>query len=194
MNTTTLLPAHSPRRVIVIHGYGASPEAHWFPWLSDTLKRRGVFTNVVCLPAPEEPDATEWELAVTNALGSPDQSTWIVAHSLGCITAIRTLAALRGSWMLGGLVLVAGFTGSLPALPGLDGYLALDTDAERIARHISTRFMIRSDDDPFVPSTASDALSQRLGADLHVQMGAGHFLEEDGITELPLISRLILQP
>ncbi len=193
MNTTFLPRADSPRRVIVVPGYGASPDAHWFPWLADTLERAGVATTVVSLPDPENPEAATWELAVREALGRPDEGSWIVAHSLGCITAIRMLAALRGPWALVGLVLVAGFTGRLSALPGLDEYLALDTEAERVAEHVGTRIMVRSDGDAFVPVGDSDALARSLDAQLIVQPGAGHFLAEDGVTDFPLISRSILR-
>lgn len=114
-----------------------------------------------------------------------------LAHSLGALTTLRVLARQPEPWTLGGLVLVSGFAELLPALPELDDYLAADVPAERLAKHIGTRAMVRSDDDPLVPPAASDALAQRLDAKVHVQPGAGHFLAEDGVTTLPCVLDLM---
>lgn len=188
---TILGPAHSIRRVIIVHGYGAGPVAHWFPWLRDTLAADNIEAIVVTLPTPNDPEASTWESAVSAAVGTPDEGTWIVAHSLGGITALRVLAALPGAWRLGGLVLVSGFTGRLSALPMLDNYLRADVDAEGLTPNIGVRVVIRSDDDVFVPSFASDQLAQRLNAGVRIQAGAGHFLAEDGITTLPIVTEAL---
>jgi predicted alpha/beta hydrolase family esterase len=187
MNTTTAPSAHSPRRVVLVHGYGAGPDAHWYPWLAGTLEGLGIAAHVVALPAPHAPRAAAWERSVASALGIPDETTWIVAHSLGCITALRVLASLTGPWRLGGAVFVAGFTGPLVALPVLDGYLADDVDVGRVAKNVSVRIVVRSDCDAYVPAAATDSLAERLGAELRVQRDAGHFLAENGVTEFPLL-------
>lgn len=165
-------------------GYGATPDDHWFPWLQSSLTADGILASVVALPTPDAPVAREWEAAVAEALGAPDPDTWIVAHSLGSITTLRVLAALSEPWSLGGLVLVSGFIARLDVLPVLDGYLAADVDAERVRERVAARFLIRSDVDAIVPPAASDALAARLAATLHVVPGAGHFLADDGVTEL----------
>lgn len=140
---------------------------------------------MVELPTPNAPEARTWESAVRAALGTTDEATSVVAHSLGGITALRVLASLPGEWRLGGLVLVSGFTGRLSALPMLDKYLRADVDAEGLTPNIGVRVVIRSDDEVFVPSFVSDQLAQRLNAGVRIQAGAGHFLAEDGITALP---------
>jgi predicted alpha/beta hydrolase family esterase len=195
MNSTTVDEAtHSITRAVVVHGYGATPRAHWFPWLSHTLTRNGVTVVNPELPCPEAPRTETWKQAVADALGQPDASTWVVAHSLGGITTLRVLAALDQPWQLGGLILVSGFTGRLTALPLLDDYLDTDVDAEQLSQHITTRHMIRSDDDPIVPPSASDKLARRLQADLHVISEAGHFLGDDGFTTLPALLPLLPPP
>lgn len=179
------------RRVVVLHGYGADSTAHWFPWLRDTLIGDGMEASVVDLPRSDAPEARTWEIELDRALGEMNQHTWIVGHSLGGITALRVLAARPAGWRLGGLVLVAGFTGTLPTLPILDDYLAADVDVERLAPRINTRVLVISDDDGFVPPSASKRLAERLDAELVVQAGAGHFLAEDGITALPVVAQIV---
>lgn len=132
--TTTPVTPHPLRRVLIVHGYAAAPDAHWFPWLRDSLDTAGVNATVVTLPTPNAPKAAAWTATVSEAIGVPDAGTWIVAHSLGGITVLRALAALTEPWQLGGLVLVSGFTGALKSLPVLDEYLSTDIDAERIAK------------------------------------------------------------
>ncbi|MFB2580548.1 RBBP9/YdeN family alpha/beta hydrolase [Herbiconiux sp. P15] len=191
---TSSAPGTPPlRRVVVVHGYNAYPTAHWFPWLGEQLDAQGVEMVAVELPTPATPVAEEWEQAVAAALGVPDETTWVVTHSLGGITALRVLAALPPGWRLGGLVLVSGFTGRLPSLPVLDDFLADDVDAEALVGSIGVRQMIRSDDDTNVPPASSDRLAQRLDAGVHVQEGAGHFLAAEGITSLPLLTRLLAE-
>ncbi|WP_271985429.1 RBBP9/YdeN family alpha/beta hydrolase [Pseudoclavibacter terrae] len=185
-------PAHLPARVIIVHGFRANVDAHWFPWLRDALADRGIEATSVELPLPEAPNAADWEREVALALGTPDERTWIVGHSLGAVTALRALAAQLGDWRLGGVVFVSGFTGTLDTLPDLDDYLAEDVDAERVAERISTRVVIRSDDDTLVPAAASDALARRLSAEVRVQPGAGHFLEATGMTSLPVVLDALL--
>jgi predicted alpha/beta hydrolase family esterase len=189
--TTTPVTSHSLRRVLIVHGYAAAPDAHWFPWLRDSLDTAGVDATVVTLPTPDAPEAAAWKDAVAEAIGVPDAGTWIVAHSLGSITVLRALASLTEPWQLSGLVLVSGFTGALKSLPVLDEYLSTDIDAERIAKNIGVRAMVRSNADVFVPAETSDKLAQRLNAELHIRPGAGHFLTEDGVSDLPLVLDLL---
>ncbi|MBD1543557.1 serine hydrolase family protein [Arthrobacter sp. IA7] len=185
------VPVPPVQRVVIVHGYESSPDANWFPWLQSALEAEGIAVAVVPLPAPDSPDAAAWEAAVSAALGVPDATTIVVAHSLGVVTALRVLAALPEPWELGGLVLVAGFTEPLEALPELDGYLATDVGVERVAASTGERTVIRSDTDPFVPPAASDDLARRLDARLQVHPGAGHFMTEDGVTRFPSLLSLI---
>jgi len=185
------VPVRPVQRVVIVHGYESSPDANWFPWLQAALEAEGAAVTVVALPDPDNPDRASWEDAVGVALGTPDASTVVVAHSLGVVTALRVLAALPEPWELGGLVLVAGFTEPLEALPQLDGFLAADVDIERVAAGIAERTVIRSESDPFVPPAASDDLAGRLHARLQVYPGAGHFMAEDGVTRFPALLDVI---
>lgn len=179
------------QRVVIVHGYEAAPDAHWFPWLQNTLEAEGVSVTAVPLPDPDAPATTAWENAVGAALGVPDAGTVIVAHSLGAITALRVLAALPEPWELGGIVLVAGFVEPLKSLPELDHYLSTGVDVERLAKSIQTRIVIRSETDPFVPPAASDHLAKRLNAQLQVHAEAGHFMAKDGVTKFPAVLDLL---
>ncbi|GAB2919334.1 alpha/beta hydrolase [Micromonospora polyrhachis] len=179
------------KRLLVVHGYGATPDDHWFPWLRDLLTARGVDVTVLSLPEPQAPSAADWHEAVSAALPDVDEQTWIVAHSLGAITVLRRLAVLPQPWTLGGAILVSGFTGRLDVLPVLDDFLADGVDLTAVVPNIRQRHVIHSDDDTVVPPAASAALADRLKAQVHVVPGAGHFLGSEGVTTLPVLAELL---
>jgi serine hydrolase len=179
------------RRLFIVHGYGATPADHWFPWLRDLFTARGVDVTVLSLPDPQAPSAARWHEAVSAALPAVDEHTWIVAHSLGAITVLRRLAVLPQPWTLGGAILVSGFTGRLDVLPVLDDFLADDVDLTAVVPNIQQRHVIHSDDDTIVPPAASAALADRLRAQVHVVPGAGHFLASEGVITLPLLAELL---
>ncbi|MFI7496150.1 RBBP9/YdeN family alpha/beta hydrolase [Kocuria sp. M4R2S49] len=180
-------PGPDVRRVVVAHGYDAAPDQHWFPWLRERLTAEGVRTVVVALPEPSFPEAGAWLAAVARAVGQPDRHTHLVGHSLGCVTLLRHLAGLPRPWELGGLVLVAGFTGQLEGVPLLDEFLAEDVDVTAVRENVRRRLVLRSDDDPTVPPARTEALAERLDAPVRVVPGAGHFCGSDGVTRLPAV-------
>ena len=173
------------RQAFIVHGYGATPDDHWFPWLATKLEALDISTQVPMLPDPEAPDPGRWAAALGQAVGVPDDNTVVVAHSLGCITVLRYLLTLSGPWRLGSLVLVSGFVDKLPALPLLDSYIGEGLDPARLSKSIGHVAVIRSDGDPYVPVGYTDALAQMLGTGAVVVPGAGHFLAADGVTSLP---------
>lgn len=173
------------QRATIIHGYAATPADHWFGWLAAQLDARGIPTAVPALPNPDAPDPDRWLAAVAASVGTPDQDSVLVAHSLGCITALRHLCSLARPWRLGALVLVSGFVDALPALPTLDAYIGKPLDLTEIRNHVDRLTLIRSDADPYVPPSHTDRLADLLGTSTQVIPGAGHFLASDGVTSLP---------
>jgi hypothetical protein len=173
------------RRASIIHGYGASPEDHWFGWLAGRLGADGIPTTVPALPNSQDPDPAQWTEAVRTGLGTPDEHSIVVAHSLGCLTVLRHLRSLPAPWHLGTLVLVSGFVDPLPALPQLDSYIADGCDVEGLGNRVGRLRIFRSDTDPYVPPGHTDRLAELLGVSPEVVPGAGHFLASDGVTSLP---------
>jgi predicted alpha/beta hydrolase family esterase len=175
------------RRAVIFHGYGATPQDHWFEWLAERLNRIGVSTQIPALPNPAAPHRERWATAAADALGVPDDNTIVIAHSLGCITALRHLASLANPWRVGTLVLVAGFVERLPALPDLDEFVGEGVDLSGMREHIGSLTIVRSDDDPYVPIEHTDRLANLLGTSALIVPGAGHFLATDGFTSLPQV-------
>ncbi|MFC9239176.1 RBBP9/YdeN family alpha/beta hydrolase [Streptomyces decoyicus] len=172
------------QRASIIHGYGASPEDHWFGWLAEQLNAVGIPTTIPALPNPQDPDPAQWTEAVRADVGTLDENSIVVAHSLGCLTVLRYLCSLPTPWHLGTLVLVSGFVDQLPALPDLNSYIGDGCDVEGLSSHIGQLTIIRSDADPYVPPGHTDRLAGLLATSAEVVPGAGHFLASDGVTSL----------
>lgn len=181
-----MLPDH-PRRVVVLHGYQASPGAHWFGWLADDLRADGVEVTVPALPDPQHPDPDAWVATARAAIGTPDPGTVVVGHSLGCVTALHALAATPGAWRLGGLVLASGFDVPQVAVPEVDAFTASAPPPARIAAATTHRHVVGSDDDAIVDPAHTRALADRLGATFDLVPGGGHLLGREGFTTLPVV-------
>ncbi|WAZ19212.1 alpha/beta hydrolase [Streptomyces cinnabarinus] len=181
------------RRASIIHGYGATPEDHWFGWLAAQLRASGIPASVPALPNPHSPDAAQWTQAVRADLGTPDEHSIVVAHSLGCLTVLRALRSLPRPWRLGTVVLVSGFVDRLPALPDLDDHIGHGCDLTGLSNHIDRLTIIRSDADPYVPPGHTDRLADLLGISAQVVPGAGHFLASDGVTALHEVREAIAE-
>ncbi|RUQ98026.1 RBBP9/YdeN family alpha/beta hydrolase [Labedella endophytica] len=176
-------------RMLVAHGYLADPSRHWFPWL---VEHYGVDTvSMIGLPNPERPDLETWVHAASAAIGEVDEETILLGHSLGCVTLLHALNRLSGPWRLGGLVLVAGFVDPLPNLPALDPFTAEPLDLERIRRHTAVRHVLRSDDDDVVSSDLTERMAGLLEAPVSVVPGAGHFVDRQGVRELPALEPIL---
>lgn len=173
------------RRATIIHGFGATPEDHWFGWLARQFQEVGISTTVPALPESESPDRDRWLAVTADAVGTPDEGSILVAHSLGCITLLRHLCSLEGPWRVGALVLVSGFVDRLPALPMLDGFVGDGVDVAALRDHVDRLTVIRSDTDSIVPPNHTDHLAHLLRTSAQVVPGAGHFLASDGVTWLP---------
>lgn len=146
------------------------------------------------LPEPTAPAPDRWATVAAEAIGVPDCCGVVVAHSLGCLTVLRHLSSMAGPWRLAALVLVAGFVDTLPALPVLDHFIGDGVDLSGLADHVDSLTILRSDDDPYVPTGHTDRLAGLLGTSAQVVPGAGHFLAADGVTSLPHVLDVIAEP
>ncbi|TXK19945.1 serine hydrolase family protein [Homoserinibacter sp. GY 40078] len=175
------------RRLVILHGYTASPASHWFGWLGDELAADGVVTSVPALPDSDAPDAEAWTAAAADAIGDVDGGTAVVGHSLGTITAIRALGRVfadRPDARLGALALVASFVEPVPIYPELDPFARGVPALGSLAARIDRRLVMRSDADPEVPIELTEPVVRGLDAELQVVPGAGHFMGSEGVVTL----------
>ena len=189
-------------RVILVHGFGAGPDEHWFPWLARSVPH----LEALELPSPQAPRASIWVPMIAERIGSsPDSLAGlaIVTHSLGGLAALRAIERVisssldhRDAQHLAAFIAVAPFAQHLPPtgeaeldhflITGLSDFLK-GADPRELRPFLGATTVIHSDNDPLVPQEASLDVAAALGADVVTVPGAGHFLASDGIASLPQI-------
>ena len=184
------------KRVISVHGWGGYPQEGWRPWLGKELSEKGFeFINPE-MPYTENPTQDKWVTLLAETIGKPNGNTYLIGHSLGCITILRYLEGLKPDEKVGGVILVAGFGEDLEynGYKGeLSSFFQTEINWEEIKKHCNKFIAIHSKDDPWVLIKNNKLFEEKLGARSIIQNGMKHYSGDDGLTELPLVRDLILE-
>ncbi|UOO81047.1 alpha/beta hydrolase [Uruburuella testudinis] len=173
------------QRVFIVHGYEGSPNGNWFDWLSAKVREHGAEASALHMPDPGHPSAPAWQHKLDQHIGAPAGNTFLVGHSLGCITLLHFLSRHRPE-KIGGLVLAAGFAATLPPLPVLDDYIrASAPDFEALINIDMPVHCLISDNDTHVPPPLSEQMAAKLGSPVSWIANGGHLMASDGFTALP---------
>ena len=175
------------KQVYIIHGYGASPSNHWFPWLKEKLIADNHQVSVLHMPNSSDPKKEEWLETLANKIKNLDDNTYFVAHSLGSITLLNYLEKLNPLPGFGGFILVSGFSERLSSLSSLDPFTVKEVDYQKIISATNSRAVIAAEDDYIVPFQLSQNLSNQLDTSFYPVEKGGHFLEDDGFIAFPLV-------
>lgn len=178
-------------RLFIVHGYQAHPQKHWFQWLCQQFP--DIDSHIVALPESHMPNLQDWQQALQQAIGEVDAQTYIVAHSLGCVTTLHFLSQQAPTVKLGGLLLVAGFAEKLTLLPELDEFNQQVLPWEFLRNLSLNTMVLLSEDDADVLPAATVRLSQNLQAALIRLQGYGHFTQQDGCVVLPEAKQWLAQ-
>jgi uncharacterized protein len=189
------------KRVFILHGWGGTPEEGWFPWLKKELETRGFEVHIPQLPDAASPRIYNWVPALASAVGTADEQTYFVGHSMGCQAIARYLETLPAGQKVGGAVFVAGF---FKRLTGLEDepdvaetdrhWLEAPIDLEKVKSHLPKSVAIFSDDDPFVPLDNQDEYSEILSSEIIIRHARGHFSgSRDDAKELPIVLEKLLE-
>lgn len=174
------------KRVYIVHGYGGNPEKNWFPWLKGELKRESISVTVPAMPHTDTPALCDWLPYLHQVIGTPDENTYIIGHSLGCITILRYLESLEEGVTIGGAILVAGFASPIHYTE-LNNFFETPLKAEKIKRSARKIFAISSDNDERTSWAQSEELRDKFGAELIKIHNGGHLNERAGYKEFPLL-------
>jgi hypothetical protein len=188
------------KRVFIIHGWDGYPEEGCFPWLKKELKKKGFQVFIPAMPDPLNPQIETWVPFLSNQVGTPDENTYLIGHSVGVQTILRYLEGLPENVKIGGAVFLAGwvnltdeaFEDEKDAEIGKP-WLETPLDWEKVKTHTNKFTAIFSDDDPLVPISDSEIFKEKLGAEIIVENGKGHFSGSSGIKELPSLLDAVIK-
>ena len=185
------------KRAFIFHGYQGYPNEAWQPWLKSELEGKGYRVALPAMPHPDSPAVDEWIRFIGDLVGSPDEATVLIAHSMGGFATLLYLDRLGASGGSVGKTLLiatgypAGLTTDEADLrsggdPVLRSWLTQKVDRESVRKAAGQCTVILSDDDPYIPvDEAKAAFEVNLGARIVLEHGLGHMNEDSHITELP---------
>lgn len=178
------------KRVFLVHGWDGGPDNHWFPRLSHNLVEHGFSVFAPAMPETSHPKIAKWVEELLRIVGTPDENTYFVGHSIGCQTILRFLEKLPVSQKVGGVVFVGGWFTLMNFETQEEKDIAkpwLETpiDFEKVKKHTDKFVAVFSDDDEVVPLDNKELFEERLDAKTIVEHQKGHFCASDGVTELP---------
>lgn len=182
------------KRAILIHGWDGYPENAWFPWLRSELEKQGFSAVAPAMPNPDEPKIEEWIPALAKEISSPDSELCLVGHSVGCQAILRYLETLPAETRIAGVVLVAPWMELDTTTLEEEGeevreiarpWMETPIDFSKIKTIAGKTTAILSDNDPYVPVSQGDIFKEKMGAEIIVESGKGHFDDFQGMKELP---------
>lgn len=186
------------KRVFIIHGWGATPDSEWLPWLAKNLRERGFAVEVPEMPDTDNPKIEAWVSHLEKVVGKCDENMFFVGGSIGCQAILRYLERLSDDEKCGGVVFVAGWF----TLTGFDDdeerfisspWVNTPIDLEKVKSHMKKIIAIFSDNDLYVPKENWKIFSEKLGSENIVEKEMGHFSDDDGVKELPVALEAVLK-
>jgi predicted alpha/beta hydrolase family esterase len=178
------------KQLIIVPGYGGFADNGWPSWLCREVEKCGMESRYLEMPDMMYPQVDEWLSFLEEENIPVDENTYLVGHSLGCITLARYLENKKPGAVAAACIMVSGFD-TIPKIPLLSDFCSLPLNFEKVRAHAEEFVMIASDDDHLVPLVESEALARKLGAEMIVESGKGHFKSD--VKELHSVLNYILE-
>lgn len=165
------------KRVFIIHGWGGTSDSNCFPWLKNELEKHDFEVVVPQMPNTDFPVAKEWIDYLSELVGTPDENTYFVGHSIGCQTIMKYLQTIDQK--IGGAIFIAGWFMLENLEPEeilvITSWLEKAIDFEKLKKISQNYIEIISDNDPFGGFEENKKIfSENLGAKIIVLNNAGH--------------------
>lgn len=177
--------------IIIVHGFLSTPRHHWFQWLRQQCEDADIRVLIPQMPKPRAPRPEKWLAKLRNTIDMPNEKTWFIGHSLGCITVLRYLSSLHERLKVGGVILVSGFAEQIETHPELSDFTATQIDFDLLRKAIKHRITILSSNDTIVAPHYTVKLREQLDAELYSFNGCGHFLDCDGFHQFPALRNIL---
>ena len=163
------------KNALILHGTGADHSSNWFEWLKQQLEVEGYNVWLPDLPNAGKPNTERYnDFLLANKGFVFNDETVIIGHSSGAVEIFALLEALPDSIQVKACYLVSAFKDDL----GWDSLTELFTEAFNfdVIKDKSKKFVFfHSDNDPYCPMEHAEYLCSKVGGELIVIKGQGHF-------------------
>ena len=185
-------------KAIIVHRWDGSHSSDWYPWLKKELEKNNVSVEVPAMPNAAEPKINAWVSQLKRSIGITDDELVLIGHSIGCQTIMRYLAE-SPSVNVKRVIFVAGWF----ALENLENeevkaiakpWLTEPIGFKKIKEKTRNITVFLSTNDPYGCVKENKRLfEEKLNAKVIIEENKGHFLAEDGITEVPEVLNEVLE-
>ncbi|CAL1530766.1 unnamed protein product [Lymnaea stagnalis] len=160
-------------KFVIIPGNGAGDvtRSNWYGWLSRKLREGGAACELRDMPDPIRASESVWLPFMESELNC-DENTIILGHSSGAQAAMRYAETHK----VFGLALVSACVTDLgDESEKASGYYNRPWEWEKIKSNTQVLVQFGSTDDPFIPWSEQEQVSQGLGCRLVKFNDKGHF-------------------
>lgn len=99
------------QKALLIHGFEATGDSNWLPWMKEELEKQGYEVMVPTLPDSSHPNLKKWLTALQSYFNKLGERDVLVGHSLGSKAALHLLETSKKK--IGHVYLVASAIGEI---------------------------------------------------------------------------------
>ena len=170
------------KKIYVVPRWSGNEHSDWYDWFGERVQAEYSHAyTVLAMPHWNRPVVEEATEFLKAKMGTPDASTILIGHSVGCQAILRFLReaiATDPSIRVGGLLMVAGWFEVDEiwddVIPWLDNE---DLNYPALRQAIGHTKVILSDNDPFTADYEANAKlwTNRLNAEVTIYPQKAHF-------------------
>lgn len=210
------------KRAYIFHGWEATNESNWFPWLAQELRKKEFEVTAPNFPNTANPQLDEWldfigsraPLARPENISLPRQAkglqlqnSILIGHSLGTPFILRLLekfASENLEHMSGGEMIKPVYTDRVKAaflvsafdrslgFPEIDNFVEKPFNWQKIKNACEKFYIFQGENDPYIPLWIAEEMAKKLDAELIVEPNGDHLNAPAGFLEYPRLLEKIL--
>lgn len=158
------------KNILILHGWNASPDNHWFQEAKVYFEKKGFRVSVPALPGNYFPRIEEWQKVIEKF--QPDENWILIGHSLGGVAILKYLE--KALWKVDKVILIATPYDSMH-FGGLENFFEGGFDWETIKKKARKFEILNEENDPAIPVEHGQNFAKKLDGQLHVIKGYTHF-------------------
>jgi len=175
--------SESMKKAFLIHGAYGNPDENWLPWLKEKLEKLNYEVIVPIFPTPEGQSLSAWEKVFEKHIGTLDESSIIIGHSIGATFILSILQKLDNK--IKAAYLVSGFHVLLdhPIDEINKTFVEKRFDWQKIKNNCHNIYMFNGDNDKYIDLSISNELAKNLDSEYEVIPNGGHLNATAGYTK-----------
>lgn len=170
------------KKILILHGWDASPEDHWFSKAKELFEKQGWVTFIPQLPGNYFPKKDDW-LKVIEDL-QVDENWVLIGHSLGGVAILKYLE-MADKPIAKAILIATPFNES--DFNPLANFFDHGFNFEKIKKNCQNFEILNETDDPVIAVEDGKNFQKKLKGRLHILPGGTHFHKLD----LEFLVRLI---